>query len=597
MAATAPRHARAFDPRDHERELVAILEDVARADELDDRALDRILKRHPRDGRGLFSRSQLLAGFRRFAPGRDWPMDEGELAARLRLRPVRTLSGVTPVTVLTRPHPCPGRCVFCPSDARMPKSYLSDEPGAQRAASHGFEPYDQTWSRLAAYRDIGHPVDKVELIVLGGTWSSYPEAYRVDFAARCLEALNDFGAGRDRRGARARADRPELPKSARGAYNRVVARGGPAEPAGEAVPWEALLRAQRENETAASRCVGLSVETRPDALSEAEVLHLRRIGATRVQVGLQHLSDRVLAANGRGHDVSDARRAVLRLRAAGFKVQAHWMANLVSSTPEEDVADFERLFSDPDFRPDELKLYPTSLVESAELMEHWERGSWRPYGDAELLGVVCACLRRTPPWCRLSRVIRDFSAHDIVTGNTVANLREVAERALHRAGTPCRDVRAREIRGEPVERAALRPSELRYETGVGEERFLQFTAPGDRLAAFLRLSLPRRDGFVDELRGSAVIREIHVYGASLSLGRREAGRAQHTGLGGELLARAADAARGAGFARLSVISAVGTRAWYRARGFRDGDLYQHRDLTQNSFIRSRGTGRGSELPK
>jgi elongator complex protein 3 len=203
------RHSNRFDPAPYERELVGIVEAILAAGALDARDLDRIVKRHPKDGTGLFSRSEIIAGFRSLASARGWAVDESDFVARLRMRPVRTQSGVTPVTVLTKPFPCPGKCVFCPNDVRMPKSYLSDEPGAQRAETNRFDPYLQTWNRLAAYRNIGHPVDKIELIVLGGTWSFYPESYQVWFVKRCFDALNDFGAGIDARD-RAGGTRPRL---------------------------------------------------------------------------------------------------------------------------------------------------------------------------------------------------------------------------------------------------------------------------------------------------------------------------------------------------------------------------------------------------
>jgi elongator complex protein 3 len=545
------------------------------------------VRRHPKDGRGLFSKGEIIAGFRRFAPEHGWASLETDFVARLRMRPVRTLSGVTPVTVLTKPYPCPGKCIFCPSDLRMPKSYLADEPGAQRAETNGFDPYLQTWNRLKAYREIGHPVDKVELIILGGTWSFHPEAFQIWTVKRCFDALNDFGRGIDRRGEAggSRIDYRRLER-AEGSrrettYNRSVSRflagelsGALLHPA-ERCGWKALERAQRENERAPSRCVGLAVETRPDHLCEAEVLRIRRLGATKVQIGVQSLSDRVLALNRRGHDVAATRRAFRLLRRAGFKIHAHWMANLRGATPKSDVEDFARLFDDAGFRPDELKVYPCSLVESAELMGYYERGAWRPYDGDELLGVVTECLARTPEYCRLTRVIRDFSAADIVAGNKTANLREVAERRLRTDRRPCRDIRSREIRAGRFDAEALRSGAISYATSAGREIFLHRTTPEDKLVAFLRLLLPTGSGFVDELRGSALVREVHVYGASLAIGRRADGEAQHLGLGRRLIDRAAELARDAGFRDLAVISAVGTRAYYRSLGFRDGALYQH----------------------
>lgn len=588
-----PRTPRAgFDPAPHRAPLLAIIDAVASEPHLDARRLDRIVKRHPKAGRGLFSKTEIIAGFRAF--GRDVaPLSEAEFVGRLRLRPVRTLSGVTPVTVLTKPFPCPGTCVFCPNDVRMPKSYLADEPGAQRAEDNRFDPYLQTWNRLDAYRSMGHPTDKVELIVLGGTWSHHPEPYQVWFVRRCLEALTDFGDGRDARDAAGAAQagyRAIAPLDGRslasGAYNRAVrghlaaANAGALLHASERSGWEALRAAQRRNETSRTRCVGLALETRPDAVDDAEVRRLRRLGATKVQLGVQSLQDPVLAANRRGHDVAATRRAVHLLRGAGFKIHAHWMPNLLGSDLARDAADFARLFDDAGFRPDELKIYPCLLVDSAELAAHHARGEWRPYDDPTLVELLSACMARTPRWCRLTRVVRDFSAADVAAGTHTANLREVAERALARRGGRAVEIRSREIRGRAAPRAGLRLAVHGYATSVGAERFLEWVTRDDRVAGFLRLSLPA-PGHVPplaELAGCAVVREVHVYGASAPLGDRPADAAQHAGLGRALVEEAARLARDAGHPRLAVISAVGTRPYYRRLGFRDGDLYQHRDL-------------------
>ncbi len=601
----AARRARAFDPARYEGELAALWAELAAEEGARGGApeapletlqrLDRALKRHPRDGRGLFSRSELIAGYRHLQRSGRLPAglarDETLWLERLRLRPVRTLSGVTPVTLLTRPHPCPGRCIFCPNDARMPKSYLSDEPGAQRAWDHHFDPYLQTWSRLATYRAIGHPVEKVELILLGGTWSFHPEPYRIWFVKRCLEALNDFGIDCERRppaGAPV-ADFAALPRALdlrRGdaAYNREVgallagALGAGLLHDSERASLAELFAVQRANETAATRCVGLSVETRPDHVDAAELVLLRQLGVTKLQLGVQSLRDAVLAANRRGHDVAATRRALRLAREAGFKLQIHWMPNLLGATPESDLEDYAQLFADPGFRPDELKLYPCALVASAELVRDYESGAWRPYADDELLALVAGCLERTPPWCRVSRVIRDFSSDDIVAGTRTANLREHAERWLRERGRPARDIRAREIRGGRADPARGTWSALEYETSVGRECFLQRTAGRDRLLGFARLSLPAAPAPLAELGSAAVLRELHVYGASLPLGTRSEGAAQHGGLGRALVEEAARLARERGYASLAVISAIGTRDYYRSQGFRDGALYQHRAL-------------------
>lgn len=590
----APAAHAAFDPAPYRQDLVAIVREIGALDASDERGLDAVLRRYPRDGRGFFSRAEIIAGYRAFAREEAFELDERAFVARVRRRPVRSQSGVTPLTVLTKPFPCPGRCVYCPNDLRMPKSYLSDEPGAQRAANNRFDPYLQTWNRLAAFHATGHATEKIELIVLGGTWSFYPEPYQIWFAKRCFDAMNDFGAAID---GRSDAHPSEIdydafegaaPEGVRSGplYNQIVQQqrrdqGAESAETQESASWEALAESQRRNEAAVCRNVGFSIETRPDYVSEQEVLRIRRLGCTKVQLGIQSLSDPVLEAIVRGHAVADTRAAMSRLRRAGFKIHAHWMPNLLGSTPAEDREDFDRLFDDADFRPDELKIYPCSLIETAELMRHYEDGSWRPYEHDELLDVLVHALEKTPRYCRLTRVIRDISSDDIVVGNKLTNFRELAQQALAERGGRSVEIRAREIRradfaGEEVE---LRATD--YETGDGEDVFLEYTTPRDQILGFLRLSLPNATGFCDELEGAALIREVHVYGGALELGEageRGRGQAQHQGFGTKLIEEAKRLARERGYAALSVISAVGTRGWYRKLGFRDGTLYQHIDL-------------------
>ncbi len=568
--------------------LDALVAEVMACPDLDDRALDRLLRRHPKDGRGFYRKREILAAVRN-ARGRP-EADDPVLAARLRTCPTRSLSGVLPVTVLTRPYPCPGRCVFCPSDVRMPKSYLRAEPGCQRAEANAFDPYLQTWARVDAYRAMGHPTDKVELIVLGGTWSHYPGPYQRWFVLRALEALDDFGRGRDRR-SEARSLSGVLPAPAPldgrsvspGDYDRVIAGSRrPEQAAGETASWETLARAQRANESAPCRLVGLSLETRPDRIDDSEVVRLRRLGATKVQLGVQSLDAGVLHASRRGHGRRETFAAIRRLRAAGFKVHAHWMANLPGADPAGDRRDFARLFSDPRVRPDELKLYPTSLVETAELVRWHDEGRWKPYSRETLVALVADALASVPTWCRVTRVIRDIPSPDILVGSRETNLREAAERLLAERGVALREIRACEVRGTAFDPQSLRMTAERYTTSVGTEHFLGASTPAGRLAGFVRLSLPRPDarppaGLRDELEGAAVLREVHVYGQATALGQRHPGRPQHAGLGARLVARAATVAREQGYRRLSVISALGTRPWYRTLGFEDGPLYQHRD--------------------
>ncbi len=591
--------------------LTRLLQAIIAQPQADQDAIQRLVRAEAKRAGRQFSRDELIQAYRAFAGQDGLPPFDEVVIERLRLKPVRTSSGVTPVTVLTKPFPCPGECIFCPNDVRMPKSYLSDEPGAQRAEQNSFDPYLQTYSRLTTYYATGHPTDKIEVIILGGTWSFYPESYQIWFVRRIFDALHDFGAGVDRTAEVEAALReasqlhPERNKTdARidGArfertYNQVVqsvykdemrrsreladevAAGlRPRSPIDEYATWDELEAAQRDNESAACRCVGLVIETRPDHISPEEVLRIRRLGCTKVQIGFQSLNDEVLRKNRRGHTVAATRRAVSLLRRMGFKIHAHWMPNLYGSTPELDIEDYRRMFRDPDFCPDELKVYPCSLIESAELMRCHQAGEWRPYTHDELLHVLVECFKATPEYCRLTRVIRDIPSTDIVTGNKLTNFRQIVDDELRRRGERCMDIRAREVRLAAVDPTALRLDELSYRTSVGEERFLQFITAERQIAGFLRLLLPVTPPLTDELEGAAIIREVHVYGQALDLGESGGGRAQHIGLGTRLIERAAAIAQAQGCRRLAVISAVGTRGYYRKRGFADGALYQVRAL-------------------
>lgn len=597
---SSPHH---FEPERHRAELLPIIEEIRELDSLDARTLHRLVRKYPKEGRAAFSKSEIIRGYRFFRAQQGWQEDEGAFVERVRMKPIRTQSGVAPVTVLTKPYPCPGKCIFCPSDVRMPKSYLSREPGAQRAAQHDFDPYGQTLGRLLAYYNTGHDPEKVELIVLGGTWSFYPEAYQIWFVKRCFDAMNAYDEARRRDDLRPLEMKGAVSFDGLGevvdgrtvhaaaparSYNQVVRDFLSSELEGglldttEQATWSELEEVQRRNETAAARCVGLVVETRPDHLSEDEVVRVRRLGSTKVQIGFQSLSDEVLALNRRGHDVAATRRAMRLLRTAGFKLHAHWMPNLYGSDPVSDIEDFQRVFDDPDFRPDELKIYPTSLIESAELMRYYESGQWRPYREEELLEVLSACLLRVPEYCRVTRMIRDIPGDDIHAGNKTTNFREVVERDLKRRGLASRDIRAREIRGEPVDPEGLTLDCIEYATQVGREIFLQLITDERRIVGFCRLALPAAPAFIAEIADSAMIREVHVYGVVVRFGDARQDRSQHLGLGKRLISEAATIAAAAGFRDLAVISSVGTREYYRKLGFSDGELYQHRTLGSSS---------------
>jgi len=472
------------------------------------------------------------------------------------MKPIRTLSGVVPVTLLTKPYPCPGKCIYCPNDPTMPKSYLKQEPGAQRGLKNKFDPYLQISSRLKAYHAIGHPTDKIELIILGGTWSVYPLAYRIWFIKRCFEALNSF------------------PLAKNTTKNKKIALDN-----SEKSTWPELATAQRKNETAFTRCIGLSLETRPDHITPQEVITLRRLGCTKVQLGLQSLNNRILKLNQRGHTIKASQTAIKLLRQAGFKIQAHWMANLYGSSPAKDIADFNKLFSDYHYRPDELKIYPTSLLATAKLMDFFNQGKWKPFTQAQLIKVLSAALPNIPAYCRLTRMMRDFSAQDIVAGSKTSNLRQLIEKLVIEQKQTINEIRFREIRRQPLKTQDLKLKTITYKTSIGQEKFLQFVTPDNQIAAFLRLSFPALKPFIRELNHSALLREVHVYGQALKLGESHQDKTQHSGLGTRLINHAARLAKKKGYIQLSVISAIGTKQYYRHQGFKDSPLYQHLKFT------------------
>src|SRR5512138_2513467 len=510
------------------------------------------LRRHPLEDGGYLGKYVLVAAYHEMVRAGDLQADP-RILERLRMKPVRTLSGVTTVTVLTKPYPCPGKCIFCPTDVRMPKSYLADEPGAMRGLEHDFDPFAQVASRLQALETLGHPTDKIELLILGGTWSSYRRDYQEWFVKRCFDALN---------GAPSEPRQPE-----------PIRNGISAESAAE------LGCAQSMNEAAAHRNVGLVIETRPDEITPDELRWLRHLGVTKVQMGAQSLDDRILELNKRGHDVDCTRRAAVLLRAAGFKVVLHWMPNLLGATPDSDRQDFARLWKG--FCPDEIKIYPNQLLANAELYEYWQRGEFRPYTTQELIDLIADVKPTIPRYCRVNRVIRDIPSTNVVDGNRRTSLRQDVHDEMQRRGTRCECVRCREVRGKPVHPELLRLDDMIYPAGAAQEHFISYVTPDDKLAGFIRLSLPGKDspdtGMYD-LDGAALIREVHVYGQSLPVGAEKAGAAQHTGLGTRLLEEAETLAKANGFKRIAVISAVGTREYYLERGFERGELYLTKTL-------------------
>ncbi len=629
--------------------IVNILAMLRRGEVVDDDALVKLVhaqaKRTGGDKRA-FAKRRLLPFYQRVkreeperweAWGVTPELEEGLLRV-LRMKPRRSASGVATITVITKPWPCSSDCRYCPNDVRMPKSYLHDEPACARAEQNCFDPYLQVSTRLTALTQMGHATDKIELIILGGTWSDYPRPYQIWFVKELFRALNDGAVsgvaanpmlaepGQDKGAvlastthvpaevARRRAwyrscgiasDPQELAAFAGEAqravdagetgYNQAVrALFGSSDAwsraaAGQTATMEELASEQRANETARHRVVGLVVETRPDAITPEALTLIRRLGATKIQMGVQSTDQRILDLNERHITVGRIGEAFDLLRAFGFKIHAHAMVNLLGSTPESDRRDYERLMTDPAFQPDEIKLYPCALIEGARLCRDFDSGAWAPYAEDELLGILVDDVLATPAFCRISRMIRDFSTNDIKAGNKKPNLRQLVEARLAASGAAedgraaVREIRYREVGTGDIDPGGLRMETVAYETTNTRERFLQWVTADGRIAGFLRLSLPdaayvrERAGELPIAAEEAMIREVHVYGMATRVG--EEGRAaQHLGLGRRLVERACALAQDAGYRRINVISAVGTREYYRHLGFTDCGLYQQKEL-------------------
>lgn len=342
--------------------------------------------------------------------------------------------------------------------------------------------------------------------------------------------------------------------------------------------WTRLEGVQKKNERAQSRCVGLVLETRPDFVTKDEVLRLRRLGATKIQIGVQSLDDKVLKINARGHSVSRTAQAFKLLRQAGFKIHAHWMPNLMDSSPSKDVRDFRKLFSDLRFKPDELKIYPCSLIGGTKLMDFYEDKRWVPYSEEGLMYVLKNCLKAAPRWCRITRVVRDISSEDIVVGNKKSNFRQMVEEKIRSEKGLIKEIRYREIKNEKVALKDLKLLITRYKTSNSEEYFLEYVTSEDKIVGFLRLSLPTAPLFIPELRKTAIIREIHVYGQTLDVGQEDSGKSQHMGIGTKLIEKAVEITKRNKINGISVISSIGTKVYYRKHCFSDGPLYQHRSV-------------------
>jgi len=453
----------------------------------------------------------------------------------LRKRPVRSLSGVVVVSALTKPYPCPGECIFCPSEKGFPKSYLKGEPAAERAKRLKFNPYLQVKKRLESLENQGHPTDKIELRIIGASFSAYPKNYKIHFLANLFAAANG---------------NKELKKGTK----------------------ENLKKEQKTNEKTKHRIVGISIETRPDLINKKEIVLQRELGVTLVELGIQTVFDDVLKKCKRGHGTKEIAKATKLLKDSGFKIMYQIMPNLPGSNIEKDLKAFKTIFGDQRFKPDWIKIYPCLVCEGTELYNLWRKKRYKPYTNKELKDLLIKIKTNLPCWVRVARLFRDIPANQIKAGSKLSNLREVIQEEMKKKGLKCNCIRCKEVKENPKGKAYL--FKETYEASDGKEIFLSFeNKKRTKLFAFLRLRVPSQT-ILPVLKNSSLIRELHTYGQQVPL-KEKSLAIQHKGFGKKLEKEAEKTSKKS---IMAVISGIGAREYYRKLGYKLKDTYMIKRL-------------------
>ena len=457
-------------------------------------------------------------------------------------RAVRTLSGVSVITVLSKPDKsCPHQCVYCPTEPEMPKSYLSNEPAAARAKMNLFDPVKQVSMRIQALENNGHQVDKIEILVLGGTWSSYSDKYQKEFIRDIFYTANTFKE----------KEREKL----------------------------SLEEEQKINETARYSIIGLTLETRPDYINKEEIKKLRYLGCTRVQIGVQHTDNKILKLIKRGHTIEDSIEATKLLKETGFKVDHHYMPDLPGSTPEKDLKMFEYIFTSQDLQPDQIKIYPCIVNEYSELYHWFKDKKYKPYSEEELLKLLLKVKLLTPTYVRINRLIRDIPKESITAGNRVTNLRQYLQEELKKQGKACGCLRCREVRADSKEISKAKLKVKKYKASKGIEYFLTYEY-NNKVYAFLRLRINNntKENIFPELLNSSIVRELHVYGKMIPVNSKEITKTQHSGLGKKLMKKAEEITKKNNLNKVSVISGIGVRGYYKKLGYKLEGTYMTKNI-------------------
>lgn len=482
----------------------------------------------------------------------------------LKTKPVRTLSGVAVVAIMTKPHKCPhGKCIYCPGGVDsafgdVPQSYTGKEPATMRGIRLGFDSYLQVFSRLEQYIVTGHNPDKVELIIMGGTFPSLPKKYQEEFTAFAFKAMNDFSKLFYKKGNfdfDKFRDFFELPgtlkdtERAKSIIEKITKQKKKAD----------LEKEQKANEKSEIRCVGLTLETRPDYATEKQVEEMLKLGATRVEIGVQSVFDDVLKKIERGHGVKETIEAFKVLKNNGFKINAHYMIGLPFSNKEMDIEGFKKLFSEENFRPDMLKIYPCVLTKGTKAYDLWKNGEFKPLTSEDAAELIADAKRFVPEYCRIMRIQRDIPSTVIEAGPNITNLRQHVTQVMAEKGVKCRCIRCREIQAREIKNPELKISE--YEASGGKEYFISFEE-NDFIIGFCRLRI---------VKDLAFIRELHVYGTAEEIG--EKGKTQHTGFGKQLMKKAEEISKTSKVKKIKVISGVGVREYYRKLGYKKEESY------------------------
>ena len=473
----------------------------------------------------------------------DLPDEEKEkLFSILRKKPMRTISGVAVVAVMTSPDICPhGRCIPCPGGPEMdtPQSYTGHEPAALRAAYNKFDPFMQTTNRIKQLKAIGHPVDKIDLILMGGTFTSRLPSYMQWFVKRCLDGLNQKTS-------------------------------------------ISLEQAKKINESASSRCIGLTVETRPDWFRLQHVDYVLNLGATRVELGVQTVYDYILHNIHRGHTVSDTIAATRIAKDAGFKVCYHMMPGLPGSDNQKDKDSFLEIFENSDFKPDMIKIYPTLTIKGTKLYDMWKKGQYEPLSNDKAAKLIAVLKTYVPEWVRIQRIQRDVPAQFIDAGVNKSNLRQIVGQELKEHGRECRCIRCREIGHKSLrEKIDIKQDEISlntiyYEASKSEEVFISLIEEKyDAIIGYLRLrniDISHRSEL--DKNPCMIIRELKVVGRELPIGKKSKKGIQHSGYGQELIDEAIRIClEEFDKKHLFVLSGVGVKEYYRKLGFKDDGFY------------------------